>query len=429
LSDELGRDLLRLAEVVATLAGRLAGPAARALVAPARRRATARRLFYRRLVDVLEQLGPAYVKAGQIVGTRRDIVPQALCDALERLSDSVAPLSAEQSRHHLARIYGQDLDELFRDVDLDPVASGSVACVYRAVDATGRCVALKMLRPGAAVLVERDLRLALGVARLLAAAPPLARVPVEAMVAELGATVRAQLDLDRERASLDRLREDLLTAPRVWIPRTVPELCRSEVLAMEFIAGLEQGAADSMTVATRRRLAASTLDVIYQMLFLRGFVHCDLHPGNLYFLRSGHVVVLDAGFSVQLSDRLRRLFAEFFLNMSIGRGEKCAELVLLSAAAVPPDLDVEAFTADLSALVTRVHGLTAVQFSLVDFAVSMFAIQRRHGVRAAPELLFPLLSLMVVEGTVRDLDPEIDFQERARPHLVRGRFGVASSGA
>jgi ubiquinone biosynthesis protein len=192
---------------------------------------------------------------------------------------------------------------------------------------------------------------------------------------------------------------------------------------MEFIDDLDLRVADHCAVATRKAFGASALAAMYHMLFVDGFVHCDMHPGNLYFTQTGHVVVLDAGFCVRLSDRLRRLFADFFLNMSLGRGIRCAEIVVESAEHTDPDADIDGFIARMAGLVDRNHRLTAKEFSLMGFATEMFDLQRRHGVQAAPELVFPLLALLVIEGTIRDLDPDVDFQQVARPVLMAGRFG------
>jgi ubiquinone biosynthesis protein len=127
---------------------------------------------------------------------------------------------------------------------------------------------------------------------------------------------------------------------------------------------------------------------------------------------------------VQLTDRLRRLFAEFFMNMAVGRGRRAAEIVVESATGLKDDADLEGFLTRMADLVERSHGLPAKEFSLVGFATEMFDLQRGHGVHAAPELIFPLLSLLVIEGTIRALDPDVDFQEAAKPVLVKGLFGT-----
>ncbi|MGW4115135.1 ABC1 kinase family protein [Actinosynnema sp. NPDC004786] len=417
--------VLRLGRILLVTTAVL-GPAALAWAATAlvRGRPAAWRLAWPRLVTLLTWLGPAFVKAGQVLGTRRDLLPPALCDALATLQDSVAPLSAARAAEALAEVYGDEVDTLFAEVDYAAIASGSVACVHRARLTSGREVALKLRRPGVDRAMRLDLRLVRRGAALVAGLPPCRGVPVVEVVDALCAAVLGQLDFEREAANLVRLRADLAVVPRVWVPQVVPEACRPQCIVMEFIRDLDLDAASRCSSAARRKFAASALTAMYEMLFVNGFVHCDLHPGNLYFTESAQVVVLDAGFSVQLTERLRLLFADFFLNMAIGDGDKCAAIVVESSAEVRPDADLAGFLDRMADLVRRSHKLPAREFSLIAFATEMFDLQRRHGIHAAPELIFPLLSLLVIEGTIRDLDPEADFQELARPVLVKGRFGA-----
>jgi ubiquinone biosynthesis protein len=373
---------------------------------------------------LLQELGPVFVKVGQILGTRRDVLPPALCDELRVLRHSVAPLSPAESRAALDDAYGGDAGAVLGQVDCRAMASGSIACVYRAVLDDGRPVAVKLQRPTAEAIVARDLALLAGAARAAARLPFLRDVPVEGLFADVSDAIRGQLDFPREAAALERLRENLSRVPRVWVPKMEPGLGRERALVMEYIPGLDTFPADRFPPAKARKFARSALTAIYEMLFVDGFVHCDLHPGNLYFTDSGQVVILDAGFSIQLSERLRRLFGEFFLNMSLGRGRRCAEIVVRSASAVRHDADIGAFSDGLADLVERNFRVPAREFSLIAFATEMFDLQRRHGLTAATELVFPLLSLLVVEGTIRALDPEVDFQEVARPVLTRGVFGA-----
>jgi ubiquinone biosynthesis protein len=271
--------------------------------------------------------------------------------------------------------------------------------------------------------MTRDLSLMRSGARLAARLPVLRDVPVHEVVGNMSDAILGQLDFEREAESLRQLRSNLSSVPRVWVPQVIPEACRPRCIVMEFIPGLEVGTADGCSPVARRRFAASGLAAMYQMLFVDGFVHCDMHPGNLYFTRGSQVVVLDAGFSVQLSEKLRRLFAEFFMNMSIGRGKHAAEIVVRSSERVRDDADLDGFIERMADLVERSHGQPAKEFSLICFATEMFDLQRRFGIHAAPELIFPLLALLVIEGTIRDLDPEMDFQDAARPQLMKGLFG------
>ena len=418
-------DFLRAVRVVLTTLGVLI-PAALGglLIAAVRGRSHGRRFLSRGVARLLMALGPAFVKAGQVLGTRRDVLPAALCAELAVLQDSVAPLGPARSKAVLTRIYGKDLTTLFPELDFRPIAGGSVACVYRARTESGQEVALKVRRPEIGAIMEKDLRLMRRGASLVARLPVFRGVPVTELVGQMCDAVLAQLDFAAEAENMTRLRRNLRSVPRVWAPEVHDAACRSDCIVMEYIPDLDVRTADSCPPVLRRRFAQSALVAMYHMLFVDGFVHCDLHPGNLYFTRRGEVVVLDAGFSVQLSDRLRRLFAEFFLNMAVGRGRRCAEIVVESSSGVRPGADLDAFHERMADLVERSHGLSAKDFSLMGFATEMFDLQRTHGVHAAPELIFPLLSLLVIEGTIRELDPEIDFQETARPVLNKGLFSA-----
>lgn len=414
-----GRLVVIGAEVCAASA--LALPVA-ALVRLTRGRAATSRLLARRTARTLMRLGPTFVKGGQVLGTRRDLLPPVLCDELSALHDSVKPLTVRDGVAALAAAYDGRVDDVFAEVDPIPVASGSIACVYRATLHSGDLVAVKLRRPGIASRMAADLALVRRGAGLVARLPLFRGIPVRELVDHLCVSVLGQLDFDRESASLERLRTNLQTVARVRVPRVRAEASRPGCIVMDFVPDLDLEAARDSTPAARLAFATATLAVMYQMLFIDGFVHCDLHPGNLYFTRSGQVVVLDAGFSAQLSDRVRRLFANFFLSMAMSRGRRAAEFVLESSLGVRAGADVESFTVAVADLVERSSGAAAKDFSLMAFATELFELQRRYGISAAPEFVFPLLSLLVVEGTIRDLNPDVDFQAAAKPVLMRAVF-------
>lgn len=378
----------------------------------------------RRLVALLERLGPAFIKAGQILATRRDEVPRRLCDQLSRLQDRVAPMPPDRARRDLAALYGGRLEEIFEHIDYRPVASGSIACLFRARLADGRKAAIKLQRPDIHRIMDTDLAIMAAMGALAARLPYFRGLPIRDVLDHLCAAVRVQLDFAHEADCLDRLRTNMEAVPRVWVPALFRAQTRPRAIVMEYIDDLDADALERLRPALRRRVAETTLNAVYHMLFVDGFVHCDLHRGNLYFLRNGQIVVLDAGFSIVMSERMRRLFTEFFLEMSLGRGPRCADIVIESAAGQRPDADLVAFRHHMADLVHRNHGLPAHSFSLIAFATEMFDLQRRFGLHAATELVFPLLSLLVIEGTIRALDPDIDFQETAKPILTRGAFGA-----
>jgi ubiquinone biosynthesis protein len=332
------------------------------------------------------------------------------------LRDDVDPISQRQVRIALQRAYPTEQSWPFADFDSRVVASGSIACVYRARLLDGRDVAVKVRRPGIARRMQADFRLLVVTAGWTQRLPPLRNVPVRRMVDQVSAAVLRQIDLAQEADMLRRLRENLVGLIRV--PEPLPGVSGDGVLVMEFIAGLTRFRASDFTRDQRRTMVRRVLQGVFRMLFVHGVVHCDMHPGNLYLTASGEVVLVDAGFVVQLEPPVQRLFAEFFLNMATGRGDACADVVLRSAEHIHSESDLATFRRCISDLVAANQRRSAGQFRLAPFAARLFDIQRRFGIAAAPSFVFPLLSLLVVEGMINDFDVDVDFQGEAIPVLL-----------
>ncbi len=225
------------------------------------------------------------------------------------------------------------------------MACGSIASVHRARLADGTEVAVKVQRYGIRPVLEADLRLALLGARAGRLLPSMRDPPAEEMIGQLGGAVLRQLDFTAEHDSLLALRGNLSDHTELRIPAPVEGLCGPTVLTMEFVPDIGRFRPHGMSMARRQEVVRDVLRAVYRMLFVDGVVHCDLHPGNLCLDGEGRVVVLDAGFVVQLPDAVRRSFAGFFLNMAQGNGPKCADIVLDSAARLPADMDREGFAA------------------------------------------------------------------------------------
>jgi ubiquinone biosynthesis protein len=375
-----------------------------------RRRHTAARGLARLLIG----LGPTFVKGGQLLSTRPDLLPPAWCTALGRLHDRVGPMPRAVAEQAVRRGYAGDPP--FAEFDWSGLASGSIAGVYRARLHDGRDVAVKVRRPGIARRMSADFRLLRAGATVGEQLPGLRRVPMSRMVDQLAGAVLRQLDFVQEAQALDLLRRNLDGLVRV--PRPVPAASGEGVLVMEYVEGLGRFTKGEFTKEQRRQIVRQVLHGVYRMLFVDGLVHCDMHPGNLYLTGTGEVVLLDAGFVVRLDPAVKRLFAEFFLNLSTGRGEAGADVVLRSAEHVNPGADLAAFRAGVIDLVRASHRRTAGQFRLAPFAARLFDLQRRYGVAAAPEFVFPLLSLLVLEGMINEFDVDVDFQAEAIPTLL-----------
>jgi ubiquinone biosynthesis protein len=353
------------------------------------------------LANTVVVLGPAFVKGAQLLSTRADLLSPRICRALARLYDNVRAVPG--------------------NADARLVGSGSIACVYRVRLADGRDVAVKVRRPGIERSLCADLAMLERLAWLLAKAPPLRGVPVVEIACHLTASIRGQLDLAREADFLREIRQSTRSVPGVTVPAVDDDMCTTDTLVMEFVPDLRRRRPDELAEADRERAVVTALRAAYRMLFLDGVVHCDLHPGNLYFRTDGSIVIVDAGFSVKLTDSAREKFAAFFYCMSQGDGPACADIVL-STARSSPGANIDAFRAGMTGLIEDNAGLPAAEFDLVSFAAALFDLQRRHGFYADPQFVFPILSLLVLEGAVREFHPKVDFQREAKPFLTTALF-------
>lgn len=371
------------------------------------------------MATAFEDLGPAFVKIGQLLAARPDILPSSVYQDLARLNDRARPMDAAIARRLWACSDVADpatRDGLLRSFPDRAVASGSIASVYR-VQAGREDLAVKVRRQGVATLMTGDLRVFTRLASLLARLPRLRGLPVRPAVRTLTGCLLAQLDLGAELRNLRDFRVALTTVPGVLVPAPRAELSSGSVLVAEWVTGLATDAVSDESGGGRRLAVERALRAVFKALFMDGLVHCDLHAGNLYPREDGTVVVLDMGLCYRLTDRTRVAFAQFFADLVNGDGQACAKTVL-RAAVEQPSGDTTAFVAAVSDLVTKSSGADAREFDLRGFATDLFAAQRRHGMIVDAEFVFPLLSLLVLEGIVQRWHPHADFQLEAAPYVM-----------
>jgi ubiquinone biosynthesis protein len=370
----------------------------------------------RTLAELFQGLGPTFVKLGQILSTRPDLLGSEMARELDCLVDRLPPAPFSAVATAFAKDFGISIPSAFEQLDGRPVASASIACVYRGRLRGGEEVAVKVRRPGVGHEIGLDLRLLRGGASLLGRLPGLRMIPMRAAIEELATCIERQLDFRHEAEANRTLTAALQWERGVLIPRLVDELCGESVLTMEFIHGLQ---APGTHRAGSRAALVSALNALYRMIFVEGLIHCDLHSGNLHFLGGDRVALIDFGFVADFpyEDRLR--FAEFFYAMTTNDSERAAEVTLELAHFVSPRLDREIFEADVAELVDSVAGRPAREFLVAEFVAKLFAIQRRHGVQGTVAFTMAIVSLLVFEGMVRQVDPDLDFQERAKPFILR----------
>jgi ubiquinone biosynthesis protein len=395
-----------------------------------RRAGRERIAWYRALPAVLERLGPAWIKFAQIASTRRDMLPAAVCDALAVLHAQVTPMSEDEVEVALAGALGAQWRTRLLDFEPAPVGSGSIACVYRATLVDGTVVAVKLRRPNVATSITRDIKMIQSFMDLLDRAPGLSRLPISDMGHAVGSTVLGQLDLFDEAHNLAALAETLAPLEFVQVPRPYLPMCSQACLVMEFVEGLETTHRAELIPAQRRsELARQILVAVYTMLFRTGLVHCDLHPGNLRLTGNDTIALLDAGFTYRIPDATRANLALFFLNLAMQNPQGCATAVLNSARQIAGDADLTGFSQDMDRLVTKYGGLRSADFDLPAFSIELFRSQQRRRIFAPPDFVFPLISLLMIEATIKDLDPLTDFQAIARPIVSDSLLSVADEDA
>lgn len=370
----------------------------------------------------LERLGPIFVKFGQAISTRTDYFHPEILAGLRRLQEHASPLPFRDVERELRTAYGENVAAVFPVIDPDALGSGAIAVVHRAVCADGRVVALKVCRPGVRAQLQLDAQLALATARLIARLPMMRDTPVVEAMSETFGILAAQTDFRREAASMRRLRENFRYVDGVRFPKIVDEFCTDTTIAMEYLDDLTRVDAPDIDVAERRRIALTGLRALYRMIFDHGFVHADLHPGNVFRDAVGRVAMLDGGLVTEVEEATRADFVSFFFAVVNNEGLECADIIWRTAAARPGSSRRPAFEKEMNDFIAIESAKKSGEFEVVGFVHRLLDIQRRHGLRATPAFVTMVLAMAVYDGLCRNLFPGCDFQGEARGYLIAARY-------
>lgn len=376
----------------------------------------------RRLCRHLEVLGPTFVKLGQILSTRHDLLPSEFLWPLQRLQQRVAPLEFSVMQAALVQAYGARLPMLFASIDPIPIGTGAIAQVHRATTSDGRAVALKILKPLVRPLIEADVAIAKAIAALLSRLPMMRNMPVRDVIEELTAILHAQADFVREAECSRKFRRNFRYVDGVRFPELIDDLCNEGVIAMEVLDPLTRVDMPSVDSAERKRLALLALRALYLMIFDHGFVHADMHPGNVLRCANGQLAVLDAGLVAEIDEATRVDFVDFFFAIVNNQGTECADLLWRTALATPAPTARPAFEAAIVDFVACESAKRSGEFEVTGFVQRLLAIQRRHGVRASAQFINLVLAMTIYDGTCRNIYPGCDFQAEARGYLIAARY-------
>ena len=374
-----------------------------------------------RLREALETLGPIFVKFGQVLSTRRDLLPLDIADELAKLQDQVPAFPADQAVFEIEKSLGRKIAELFQSFNRDPVASASIAQVHLAVLKDGREVAVKVLRPG----VERDI--AKDVA-LLETGAALAerlwadgrRLKPREVVAEFARHLDHELDLMREAASASQLRRNFQGSALLAVPEVHWELCAQRVMVMERMHGTP--ISQTKTLLEKGvdipALARAGVEIFFTQVFRDGFFHADMHPGNILVADDGKYVALDFGIMGTLTEIDKNYLAQNFLAF-FNRDYRRVAQAHLDAGWVPPATRVDEFEAAIRAVCEPIFARPLKEIYFGKLLLRLFQTSRRFNVEVQPQLVLLQKTLLNIEGLGRELDPDLDLWVTAKPFLER----------
>lgn len=373
---------------------------------------------------VLEELGPTFIKFGQILSLRRDILSEEFVRELEKLQDNVPPFSVEHSRQEILSQFGKPVENLFASFDEKPLAAASIGQVHRAQLLDGRDVVVKIQRPGIKQIVETDLNILMNLAKLLERYMPEARLydPV-GMVEEFAKSIRRELDFRIEGRSADKFRELFKGSRTIFVPEVIWDLSGLHVLTIEYKVGkkVTEVVGD---IQYRHDLAKRFNESYLIQIFEHGFFHADPHPGNIFFLDDGRICFHDFGIMGYMDDEMVDHLSNLFLAFMDKDTVRMID-VYLEVGIITGDVDMRSLKRDISDFLERYYGIPLKEFSFAEFMAGLIAIGRRHQIKAPTELLLFGKTFMTVESVVRTLDPDFNLVENIRPYtqvLLRKRL-------
>ena len=390
-----------------------------------------------RLRLALQELGPIFVKFGQAVSTRRDLLPADIADELAMLQDRVPPFPGPVARALIEQAYGRPLAEVFESFDETPLAAASIAQVHAARLPGGQEVVVKVLRPGMRAMIERDLAVLYALADLAQRYSREARrLRPREIVDEYQKTVLDELDLMREAANASQLKRNFAGSELLYVPEVYWDYCRNDVMVMERIHGVPISDLQRLKAAGTniRRLAENGVRIFFTQVFRHNFFHADMHPGNIFVLvddpQQPRYAAVDFGIVGTLDPRDQHYLAENFMAVFERNYRRVAQLHLESGW-VPRATRIDEMESAVRTVCEPIFDRPLKDISFGRILLRLFEISRRFNVQIQPQLMLLQKTLLNVEGLGRDLYPDLDVWATATPILrewMRERTSVLALG-
>jgi ubiquinone biosynthesis protein len=387
------------------------------------RRRRAQRPLGMRLRLALEELGPLFVKFGQAISVRRDLLPAEVADELAKLQDQVPPFASELAVAVLEDTYRAKLADVFAEFDVEPLAAASIAQVHAARLQDGQSVVVKILRPNVRNMIHRDLAVLFAIAELAETYWPAARRlrPLD-VVAEFEKTLSSELDLLREAGSASQLKRNFEGSDKLYVPEIHWDYCRPGVLVMERITAVPISDIDTLRArgANIKKLAENGVDIFFTQVFRHNFFHADMHPGNIFVdladPEQPRYVAVDFGIVGTLSARDQHYLAQNFMAFFERDYRRVAQLHINSGW-VPADTRVDELESAIRAVCEPIFNKPLRKISFGMVLLRLFETARQFDMEVQPQLVLLQKTLLAVEGLGRELYPDLDLWRTAKPVL------------
>jgi predicted unusual protein kinase regulating ubiquinone biosynthesis (AarF/ABC1/UbiB family) len=381
------------------------------------------------LNNILVELGPVYVKLGQLLSTRPDLLPPSYIEALTSLQAEVPPVAWEAVEAIIRKQLQRPIEDIFAIIHHQPVAAGSIAQTHRATLVDGREVALKIQRPGIERVVEQDIRLLRGLARLVNRTEMGRSYNLVAVVEEFASALRAELNFTQEASSTDLLRRNLSKSywfdpQQLILPEIYWDLTSEKLLVMEWLNGVPLLAADFKGTkyggdanAERRAIADLIIRAYFQQFYIDGTFHADPHPGNLFYLPQGRIALIDFGLMGRLDPRTQEILIELILAIANLDGKRCSQLTLELAESTQP-VNLAHLENDFDRVLRRYYNLNLSEINFSQLIYQIMQIAHKHKIRLPSNMGLYAKTLANLEGVTRQLNPDFNIIEQIKPLMA-----------
>lgn len=395
--------------------------------------ARSKRLLHREKADIirlsaaerlrlaLEELGPTFIKLGQLLSTRPDIIPQPFIHEFEKLQDSVPCFSFDELRMQIERELAAPVATFFADIDPVPLAAASIAQVHRARLTTGEEVVIKVRRPGVVDVVESDISALMGLAHLAERHVSGSELydPV-GVVREFSRTIRREMDFTREGHTIEKIRENFAETAWLHFPQVYWKQTSRGVLTLEYVDGIKVSDLDALNRAAldRKLIARRGAEAFLEMVLTHGFFHGDPHPGNVLILANNTICLLDYGIVGRLDEDLKSFISDILLAI-VNRDMDGVVSQLLFAGDISDNLNVRALKRDLSTFIDSYYEIPLHDIEVGGMLLEFIEIVTLYNIRIQPDLMLLIKVLVIIEGMGRSLDPDFNMIEHLRPFLEK----------